>query len=232
MAIMTQKTRIGMLCLLCLCTLPPIAWAGPEEDGGYWLNLHLQGPLPMRNLNWSMDTNPRWRNEGKHLNDLYLRPALFYRSGTHASWWLGHDSVVGHPDGKPAYHEQRWWEQFQYQFDPVANFTLASRTRLEERSREGYHAQGRRLRQMLKITRPFTAHPHLSWVLSDELFINLNQTDWGVQRGFDQNRLFLGLHWTLSARCSLESGYLNQYSNGHTIDRENHVLSTTLGVRF
>jgi hypothetical protein len=28
--------------------------------------------------------------------------------------------------------------------------------------------------------------------ISDELFVNLRDTDWGARAGFDQNRLFIG----------------------------------------
>lgn len=206
--------------------------AGAEEDGAYWLNLHLQGDLPVQNFAWSMDTNPRWRNEGKHMDHLYLRPALFYKLNAKTNFWVGYDSIIGHPAGKSAYHETRWYEQFQYQFEPVSTVTFSSRTRLEERSRKGFRDTGRRLRQMIKMTMPLKTHPQLSMVISNELFINFNPTDWGARRGIDQNRLFIGTNWRFNQNSYLEAGYLEQIINKPTTNLENHVLTATLGFKF
>lgn len=216
-------------CMMLSCSH---AWAGAEEDGNYWLNLHLQGDLPVQNFAWSMDTNPRWRNEGKHMDNLYLRPALFYKLNPTTNLWLGHDTIIGHPEGKSAYHETRWYQQFQYQFEPMSTVTFSDRTRLEERSRKGFHDTGHRLRQMLKATMPLKIHPKLSMVVSNELFININPTDWGARRGIDQNRLFIGANWKFNKGSYLEAGYLNQMINKTNTNLENHVITATLGFKF
>ncbi|MFL9709758.1 DUF2490 domain-containing protein [Methylobacillus sp. Pita1] len=206
--------------------------ADTKIDHGYWFNLHLQGRLPTEHFYWSMDNNPRWRESGHHLDQLYLRPSVFYMADPKTSVWLGHDTIVRHPDGKPASHEYRLWEQFQYQFDPVATVTLSSRSRLEQRRREGYHETGHRLRQMLKAVTPLSLHPKLSLVVSDELFINMNNTDWGARHGIDQNRFFVGLNWKLNSSSSIETGYLNQFTNALANNRDSHILTTTLGFKF
>ncbi len=51
-------------------------------------------------------------------------------------------------------------------------------------------------------------------------------------RGTDQNRLFLGANWKFDELSNLEVGYINQYVNGKTIDRENHILSSTIRFNF
>ncbi|MDP3207012.1 MAG: DUF2490 domain-containing protein, partial [Methylotenera sp.] len=62
---------------------------------------------------------------------------------------------------------------------------------------------------------------------------NLNDTDFGTQKGFDQNRAFIGGNWAFNPNAKLEIGYLNQYVNLHkNSDTENHVLSTTLMLTF
>ena len=62
----------------------------------------------------------------------------------------------------------------------------------------------------------------------DEVFIHLNDTNWGADGGFDQNRLFLGFGWKrdLTSRCRVEAGYLNQHVNrsGRT-DVANHLVA-------
>lgn len=206
--------------------------AGVEEDGAIWFNVHMQGDLPAEHLHWSMDTNPRWRDEGGHLDQLYLRPSVFYKVNPKTSLWLGHDNIVRHSAGKSPSHEYRLWQQFQYQFDPVSEVTFTNRTRIEQRHREGYHGLGYRLRQMVKASTPLLQEHHLALIVSDELFINLNQTDWSSERGFDQNRLFIGLNWKFNQSSSIEAGYLNQFIHTQAVNRDNHVLATTLGISF
>lgn len=228
----TIALALRVLILTSLSLISIKADAGLKEDGGYWFNLRMQGELPVQNFYWDMDINPRWRNEGKHLDNLYLRPAVFYKPDSKTSLWLGHDTIASHPDGKSSYQENRWWQQFQYQFDPVQSITFTNRSRLEQRTREGFHDTGHRLRQMFKASKAVTNYPALSYVMSDELFVNVDQTDWGAHRGLDQNRLFVGINWKVNKRCTLETGYLNQIVNKTTHNLENHVISITVGFKF
>jgi hypothetical protein len=208
------------------------AVADTEEDGRYWFSIYTQGKLPAENFYWSMDTHPRWRNEGQHFDQLILRPSVFYKFNPKASVWLGYDTIISHPPGQSSQRENRLWEQFQYQFDAIADVTFTSRTRFEQRRREDFQDVGHRLRQMVRATTPLPVHPKLSLVMFDELFINLNQTEWGAHRGIDQNRFFIGANWKFSDFSNLETGYLHQYINTRNVDRENHVLMTTLRFNF
>lgn len=217
---------------ICLLLVSGIASAEIEEDGRYWLNLYMQGKLPVENLYWSMDTHPRWRNEGEHFDTLILRPSVFYKLIPKASVWLGYDTVINHPAGKSSYTENRLWEQFMYQFDPVGEVSLTSRSRIEHRDREGFSDVAHRWRQMLRAVVPSGLHSQFSWVVYDELFVNLNTTDWIQRRGIDQNRLFLGGNWKFSPMCNGEMGYLNQFVNARNSDQDNHVLLTTVRLSF
>lgn len=225
------RTRLLISALLIACVLPA-ARADTEEDGRFWLSVYSQGALPIANSFWSMDLHPRWREEGQRFDQLIVRPSIFYRVNPNTSVWLGYDTVISHPDGQSVFRENRLWEQLQYQFDAIEAITLVSRTRFEQRRREGNDEIGHRLRQMLRATMPSLLHAKLSWVVFDELFINLNPTEWGVARGFDQNRLFLGVNWKVDQAINMDVGYLNQFINGQNVDRDNHVLSTTIRFNF
>lgn len=215
-----------------LCAGGTLAQAETEEDGRVWGSVYLQGKLPVGPLHWSMDTQPRWRQEGRQFDQLILRPAVFLRLDDQRSLWLGFDTIYTHPDGQPVFKEQRLWQQFQWQFAPSDDLSVMSRTRLEQRKREDFADLGHRLRQMVRISTPSRWQPQLSWVVFDELFIHLNDTDWGVRRGIDQNRLFLGVNWRFDAQTNMDIGYLNQWVQGRTLDRENHVLMTTVRMNF
>ena len=188
--------------------------------------------MPRENWFWSLDVQPRLREEGSHFDTLILRPALFYKITPKTSIWTGYDTINNHPAGQSSFQENRLWEQVMHQFEPFGGLTLTVRTRFEQRDREDYSDIAHRLRQMVRATTPSSLHQQLSWVIWDELFINLNQIDWGVMRGTDQNRLFLGANWKFDELSNLEVGYINQYVNGKTIDRENHILSSTIRFNF
>lgn len=225
---------LRLIAFLILATLISCKNAIAEtiEDGRYWFSLYTQGPLPKENFYWSLDIHPRWREEGRHFDTLILRPSLFYKISPKTSVWLGYDTIKNHPQSQASFQENRLWEQVMHQFEPFSGLTLTVRTRFEQRDREDYSDIAHRLRQMVRATTPSSIHQQLSWVVWDELFINLNQTDWGVMRGTDQNRLFLGANWKFDELSNLEVGYINQYVNGKTIDRENHILSSTIRFNF
>lgn len=151
------RSACALLLLTLACSWP--AHARTEEDGRYWLSVYAQGKLPVENLYWSMDVHPRWREEGEQFDQLILRPAVFYRLNPKASVWMGYDTIISHPAGQPSNRENRWWGQFQYQFDPIAEITVTSRTRLEQRHREGFSDEGYRVRQMIRAVRPIGSDP-------------------------------------------------------------------------
>lgn len=225
---------LRLIAFLILATLISCKNAIAEtiEDGRYWFSLYTQGPLPKENFYWSLDIHPRWREEGRNFDTLILRPSLIYKITPKTSIWTGYDTINNHPAGQSSFQENRLWEQVMHQFEPFGALTLTVRTRFEQRDREDYSDIAHRLRQMVRATTPSSLHQQLSWVVWDELFINLNQTDWGVMRGTDQNRLFLGANWKFDDLSNLEVGYINQYVNGKTIDRENHILSSTIRFNF
>ncbi len=225
---------LRLIAFLILATLISCKNAIAEtiEDGRYWFSLYSQGPLPKENFYWSLDIHPRWREEGRNFDTLILRPSLIYKITPKTSIWTGYDTINNHPAGQSSFQENRLWEQVMHQFEPFGALTLTVRTRFEQRDREDYSDIAHRLRQMVRATTPSSLHQQLSWVIWDELFINLNQTDWGVMRGTDQNRLFLGANWKFDELSNLEVGYINQYVNGKTIDRENHIISSTIRFNF
>lgn len=225
---------LRLIAFLILATLISCKNAIAEtiEDGRYWFSLYSQGPLPKENFYWSLDIHPRWREEGRNFDTLILRPSLIYKITPKTSIWTGYDTINNHPAGQSSFQENRLWEQVMHQFETFGGLTLTVRTRFEQRDREDYSDIAHRLRQMVRATTPSSLHQQLSWVIWDELFINLNQTDWGVMRGTDQNRLFLGANWKFDELSNLEVGYINQYVNGKTIDRENHILSSTIRFNF
>ena len=203
------------LALLWALALPVVAQT--RDDGGLWLAWVAQGRLGspdsgLGKLRWWLDVHDRQRDEGRHLDVSIVRPGLGYALGERITAYAGYAWVESDPIGRDEFAEHRAWEQLTWNV-PVAGLTVQSRTRLEQRFVETDGDTGWRLREFLKTTVPLVEDK--SWFVSawDELFWDLNRTDWGQRPGFRQNRAFLGLGTFLDDdhKLSLEVGYLNQH---------------------
>lgn len=208
------------------------ALADTAEDGVIWFNVNVQGKLPLENLNWYAELQPRWREEGESVDSLILRPGVFYKLSAKSSIWAGYANVKNYPAGRSKFEEDRLWQQFLHNFDPIQGVNLQSRTRLEQRRLDTGSDTGYRLRQLIRVTKPLAGYSNILLVAWDELFLHLNDADWGARKGYDQNRLFFGASLAIKPNALLEIGYLNQYVNARGDDRMNHVLSTTINMHF
>jgi len=229
---MYKKLIAAALMFAALSSSHISAYAETIEDGRVWLNLNMIGHLPVKNWRWYAELQPRFRDEGSHFDQVLIRPAVLYDFNKQTSAWLGYANVITDPAGRESFEEHRIWQQILHNFTPIGEIKIQSRTRLEQRFIENSHKTGHKIRQMLRVTAPSGISPRLLLVAYDEYFLNLNDTDYGAERGFDQNRAFVGVNWALDNQMKLEVGYLNQYINGQRADLMNHVLSGTLFVTF
>lgn len=205
--------------------------AETDDDGGGWLSVNAQGKLPADGFNWHTDLQFRWRDSGQEFDQFIVRPAVFYKFSDRSSVWLGYANGHTRTLRSGTVEEHRIWQQFSYS-DKIGAFILQSRTRLEQRSFDTGDDIGQRLRQMFRVSMPMVQAPKFSLIGWNEVFISLNDTDWGARSGFDRNRAFLGVGYSASAKFRLETGYLNQYVDTATINRRNHVLSIALNFVF
>ena len=107
------------------------------------------------------------------------------------------------------------------------------RTRLEQRYLDEHAGLGWRLRQFVRASRALGPGSRWSAIAYDELFVNLNDTRWGVAGGLDQNRAFAGVGMQFAREARFEIGYLNQYVvRDGAADRMNHILSLGLFLNF
>jgi hypothetical protein len=229
---MQNKSFVKILIGTFLLISTSVVNAETIEDGRLWLNFSLQGALPVESWNWSVDLRPRWRDEGRHF-DQFLS-SLFINKTMTPKFALGFgvDHVVSHPANRESFEENRAVLQMQYFLDDFAGVRLSSRTRFEFRYREDFDDAAYRFREQIRASYPLKAMPSVSAVIFDELLINLNNTDWNVTRGVDQNRLFAGFAYQGNKHTSFEFGYLHQLVNTKTIDQENHILSVILRHQF
>ena len=96
----------------------------------------------------------------------------------------------------------------------------------------GRNDTGWRARQQLRWTKPI-AKEGTSVVLSSEVFVALNSTDFGASAGLDQTRNFAGINLPLAKGFTVEGGYMNRYVRRAGVpDRLDHILPITATYRF
>ena len=224
-----MKNKFLLLVLLFI-QLPAVA-EETVEDGRFWLTWNHDYHI---NDKWrlNMHLQPRWREEGSTFDQMLYRPGLYYRVNPNLSLGGGYAYILTHLSSGGNTHEQRLWEDVLYQTNVTDEIKFLSRSRLEQRHLEGQSDVAHRFRQMVRFSIPTPLMSGLSAVFYDEYFVNFNSADWGVFRGFDQNRAFIGVNYQFNKQANVDVGYLNQYVNRPNIDVENHVLAITVNTQF
>lgn len=230
---MFQKTRSILLSLLLIisCFQLCTAKAQTVDDTGLWFaalgNGKFESLQKESSLRWWFDTHYRLRDDTDGFNQSIVRPGIGYALSETQTVWAGYGWIRTSPIFGDDFDEHRFWQQ--WTATPSAgDWKFLHRSRFEQRWVESGDDVGLRWRQLVRGQRILKRCPEWSLVLWDEAFFNLNDTDWGAQSGFDQNRAFLGFGFknSASSRVRTEIGYLNQFINREgNDDALNHILS-------
>lgn len=224
-----------LVCSLILVAYPR-AWAATLDDFRIWGNVTARGNFGfvdsgLKQWRWWAEIQPRTREEGEDMDQLLIRPGIGYALTDHSTVWIGYAHVVNFPAAGDNIHEDRIWQQYMWSgATPLGVFT--SRTRFEQRWQSNGGETGGRFRHMFRLSWPLPFYQPVSLVGWDEVFIHLNDTNWGASQGFDQNRGFAGVGYRVLPPVLVEIGYMNQYINKATVDNMNHVLSFNLFLDF
>jgi hypothetical protein len=227
---MTRMMAVA-LCASAICSAASTAASAQEIESDFesWNAIAIAGQVKedSRLLFW-FDGHARYRDNASDLGVSILRPALGWRFNQDLDVWAGYARVVSRGEGRPDIEEDRFWQQATFALPSVFGGTVGGRSRLEQRWREAGDDTGWRFRQFVRWARPIE-DTVFSTVVWDELFINLNDADWGQREGFDQNRFFVGAAWHINERARIEGGYLNNILDTPFEDEKtNHNLSLTL----
>jgi hypothetical protein len=208
------------------------ASAQSVDDAGLWTAWFGQGELqpsgcPGDNLRWWFDGQLRFLDDAEGLNQSLVRPGLGWSISERSTLWAGYAWIHTEPIAGTGFDEHRTWQQWTWSRE-IDLLKLSHRSRLEQRFVETGDDTGLRFRQLVRAERRLAAFPNVSLVGWDEIFYHLNDTDWGAEAGFDQNRAFAGVGFNMDPDCRwrTEIGYLNQVIEIPTgPDRVNHILS-------
>ncbi len=224
---------IGPALLAAILVLIPSgrSQAATEHDGQLWIPFYLTASLTDRVLGY-FEVNPRFGDNVSEINQLLIRPALGYQLTPHFSLWQGYAWVTNY---QPSFRgEQRIFQQAIYS-RPFHAFRLLSRTRLEERWIQDSRGTSLRAREMLRFMVPVAGSEVWSFVVYDEIFVNLNSIENGPQSGFDQNRAFVGINRTINRHMNVDLGYQNVAVNTVEpgfVDKHLHVILIQTFINF
>ena len=124
--------------------------------------------------------------------------------------------------------EHRAWQQLLWTpSDPEAGVAAMFRGRLEQRFRPADGDDtGLRFRALWRGQVPLSRDGRVILAIWDELFIGMNDTDWGQRTGVDQNRVFGGVGWKAKPKVlRIEVGYTNVWLVRPGPDPVNHILA-------
>lgn len=148
--------------------------------------------------------------------------------------WAGYVHNPQYSAGDFTVMERRAREQVT--FDNIAKFgkaSLSARVRLEQRWRDHVPGTAWRLRPYLKVGLPLGGKTAPTLNVTNETFLNLNNTGFQSVDGLDRMRTAASLSFPLSKVLKLEAGYLNQHRfvrRGPDLD--DHALTGTIALSF
>ena len=199
------------------CLFAQTASSQVVDDVGQWNAVLTQGKLgedPNSRLKWWFDGHLRFTEDADGFNQSIVRPGIGWGLSDNSALWAGYGWIRTSPLSGDDFDEHRIWQQWTWskQLDP---FKIATRSRFEQRLVETGDDTGLRWRQFFRIQKSLPTSRPLTLVCWDEIFIGLNDTDWGQRSGFDQNRVFVGfgMKRCQHSKWRTEIGYMHQAIN-------------------
>lgn len=216
--------RTALLAALILCSLPARAADEFIHEPQGWFGFFGQKKLENSVFVFWLDLHGRLHGSGQQTN-LLIRPGVGVRFHPSMVAWLGYAWTPLIRAGEVATDEHRLWQQWTWDIALDNTMKLQLRSRLEERISAGQ--VGLRFRQFFRVQSPRYGRAILAaW---DEVFLAFNDTAWGQQAGFDQNRVFAGVGLFITEQVRVEGGYMNQLVHRRdTPDPVRHVAMVNL----
>ena len=238
MNLRSRHLAVWRLAFVFALSIAPLSWAHATDDRpGIWTVFTATDTFPANTgkSRWSywFDAQARFPDLGSGATQFLARPGIGYQQGKNLQMWAGYARIESENAAGFSRHENRYWQQLNWKAASALGGVFTMRMRLEERLVSTGNDTGLVLRFMTRYTRPIGAAGDKKLMISLEPFYDLNDTDWGGEAGFGQNRAVVGIGWKLNDRLSLSGSYMNQFvwrDSGEDIS--NHVAVLNFGFKF
>lgn len=223
---MFHRLRQSLVPVLLATASTPAA----ANDTQLWFNTTFFGSV--ENLAFYSEVQPRFGNGISQLDQFFFRPAIGWKINENLTLYQGY-AYVEDRGGSQVNVEDRSFQEINWKMGEFNGIKTSSRTRFEQRWRSDGKDVGFRLRSQLRLSAPLGERAKsvsaLGW---SEVFVALNDADWGPRSGFDQVRTFAGLEIPVEGQSTVEIGYLNRLLKAPAGDiAVDHVLSINLFIR-
>lgn len=214
-----------------LALLTPVS--AQADDFQQWISLSAKADV---SDDWvvSNEILARFSDNRDGLYEIENALLAGYKINKSVTVWAGYVHNPSYDAGDFTVMERRAREQVTVDnFAKLGKASLSGRLRLEQRWRDGIAGTGWRTRPYLKLSVPLGGKQAPTLNITEEAFINLNNTAFQSKDGLDRLRSAATLSFPVAKAVKLEGGYMNQHrfvTNGP--DTDDHVLTVSLGLSF
>ena len=202
-----------------------------EQVAQGWLNGAVTVPVDDA-TGFTLDTSLRFSEVAGGLQQYMIRGTAQTQIAPDVTIGIGYGQSWSYSDGRFTGEEQRPHQDLGIGLGRALGGTIATRTRLEERIFTGDGEVGFRLRERAQYAGPKISSGGIQPVASIEAFYNLNDTDRGARRGFDQLRTTAGLRLPIAGKLTLDASYFNQWIFRRGEDRIGHTALLAFGYKL
>ena len=207
----TRASETGWLLLIggTIASLAASPAAAAVSDEQVWTQASANVKLSDR---WrlSQEFVGRFSDRRQGLYEIESNTLLGYKLNKMVTVWAGYTHAPNYFDGDFTVLERRAREQVTIDgFAKLGGGKLSARMRMEQRWRRGVEGTGWRLRPYLKWSLPLKDKIALN--LSNETFVNLNETSFQSRTGIDRMRNLITISAPLAKTLTGEVGYMNQH---------------------
>lgn len=203
------------------------------DDFQQWATLSAKKDLSDRFV-ISDEIVARFSDDRNGLYEIENSLLLGYKFNKSVTAWAGYVHNPNYNAGDFTVMERRAREQVTVDnFVKLGKASVSARIRLEQRWRDGIDGTAWRTRPYLKIAVPLGGKSAPTFNLTEEAFVNLNNTSFQSKDGLERLRTAASLSFPISKALKLEAGYLNQHrfvSNGP--DTDDHALTGSVSLSF
>lgn len=198
-----------------------------DDVNGAWASFYTSGTLHWGEnegaWRYGLYGDTRYYDRNHGVNQFVLQPGFGIRVNSRLSFWGGYTHFRSEVDGVTSISESRLWQQVSWNIAQWRHAALSTRTRLEQRDRDGHKDIDLRLRQQVRLDARFDFNRNLVFIIGNEYFHHVRDTGW-TREGCGQNRFYTGLGFDFHS-LHIEALYMNQqYQVRQKPDLVNHLI--------
>jgi len=223
------KFSLQILVSFLMCMLTHKAY-GLQESTGLWLDAAINDRIPtLTKWHYNIEGQLRFKDLANYyeLTKVYAGIEYRYKPGLNLSggyFWSSHNPL------SDSVRENGLWEEIVAEVIKKDNFVLRNRTRFEQYSRMHQPQWQSRVREKIALYFPNKITNKFVPLVSNEIFVKLNDPEWSNDKAVQENRLFIGTDFQATSTIFWQIGYLQRLQFQTTGNKLSNILY--VGIRY